>query len=311
MYKQQKHRPAINSTVLRYPHKTSTLRSNRNILPRQDNTLKSAEIINFWQSQSIDNQCLFFCQNVTSFTGKEKDSETGFYYFGARYYDPSLSGLFISVDPMADKYPSISTYAYCAWNPVKLVDPDGNKIKFSSNATKEQIAQFYQAVSYLDNHKCGGRFGQLRSSRYTYTISFVDDIKQSRYSTDTKTIYWAPTLGLLTNEDVVLSPSTVLNHEMTHATRDDDVDNLRQMVAKKEYHKKKEIYEKQTTHGSSKQYETIEDEQIINGVEKRTALLLGEIEEGQVTRRDHEGTAVRVANPTSNKPIKNDNTNDE
>ena len=26
---------------------------------------------------------------------------------------------------MADKYPSLSPYAYCAWNPVKLVDPDG------------------------------------------------------------------------------------------------------------------------------------------------------------------------------------------
>ena len=49
----------------------------------------------------------------------------GFSYFGARYYDSDLSGLFLSVDPMADKYPSISPYAYCAWNPVKLVDPDG------------------------------------------------------------------------------------------------------------------------------------------------------------------------------------------
>jgi len=29
---------------------------------------------------------------------------------------------------MADKYPSISPYAYCAWNPVKLVDPDGCEI---------------------------------------------------------------------------------------------------------------------------------------------------------------------------------------
>lgn len=26
---------------------------------------------------------------------------------------------------MADKYPNISPYAYCVWNPVKLVDPDG------------------------------------------------------------------------------------------------------------------------------------------------------------------------------------------
>ena len=33
--------------------------------------------------------------------------------------------MWMSVDPMADKYPSISPYAYCAWNPVKLVDPDG------------------------------------------------------------------------------------------------------------------------------------------------------------------------------------------
>ena len=59
------------------------------------------------------------------FTGKERDSETGFSYFGARYYDSDLSGLFLSVDPMSDKYPSLSPYAYCAWNPIKLVDPDG------------------------------------------------------------------------------------------------------------------------------------------------------------------------------------------
>ena len=36
--------------------------------------------------------------------------------------------MWLSVDPMADKYPSISPYAYCAWNPVKLVDPDGREI---------------------------------------------------------------------------------------------------------------------------------------------------------------------------------------
>ena len=62
------------------------------------------------------------------FTGKERDPETGYSYFGARYYDNDLSGLFLSVDPMSDKYPSISPYAYCAWNPLKLVDPDGMEI---------------------------------------------------------------------------------------------------------------------------------------------------------------------------------------
>jgi RHS repeat-associated protein len=74
----------------------------------------------------IDQRTSSYSERFT-FTGKEKDSETGFYYFGARYYDPSISGLFLSVDPMSDKYPSISPYAYCAWNPVKLVDPEGRE----------------------------------------------------------------------------------------------------------------------------------------------------------------------------------------
>ena len=68
------------------------------------------------------------CQNNSNFTGKEKDSESGYYYFGARYLDQDMTTLFLSVDPMVDKYPSISPYAYCAWNPIKLVDPDGREI---------------------------------------------------------------------------------------------------------------------------------------------------------------------------------------
>lgn len=58
--------------------------------------------------------------------GKEKDYESGFHYYGARYYWSEVLTGWLSVDPMADKYPSISPYAYCAWNPVRLVDPDGN-----------------------------------------------------------------------------------------------------------------------------------------------------------------------------------------
>ena len=83
-------------------------------------------------SELTNNEYNSPCLCCNTFTGKEKDSETGFYYFGARYYDPTLSGLFLSVDPMADKYPSISPYAYCAWNPVRLVDPDGREIDLSA-----------------------------------------------------------------------------------------------------------------------------------------------------------------------------------
>ncbi len=60
-------------------------------------------------------------------TGKEHDEETGYSYFGARYMDHALLTGWLSVDPLADEYPSISPYAYCGWNPIKLVDPDGQE----------------------------------------------------------------------------------------------------------------------------------------------------------------------------------------
>ncbi|MBQ4478998.1 MAG: RHS repeat-associated core domain-containing protein [Bacteroidales bacterium] len=59
-----------------------------------------------------------------TFSAKEKDVETGLSYFGSRYYSSDLS-IWLSVDPMSAKYPSLSPYTYCADNPVKLVDPNG------------------------------------------------------------------------------------------------------------------------------------------------------------------------------------------
>ena len=45
----------------------------------------------------------------------------------ARYYNSDLS-IWLSVDPMADKYPSTSPYTYCGNNPVVLKDPNGEDI---------------------------------------------------------------------------------------------------------------------------------------------------------------------------------------
>jgi len=58
------------------------------------------------------------------FNGKEKDEETGMYYYGARYYSPELS-MWLSVDPMSDKRPNQSPFMYCSGNPVILIDPSG------------------------------------------------------------------------------------------------------------------------------------------------------------------------------------------
>ena len=71
-----------------------------------------------------------------TFAGKEKDIETGLSYFGARYYDSELLTGWLSVDPMADKYPSMSPYNYCACNPFRYVDPNGDSLW--ANKTSQQ-----------------------------------------------------------------------------------------------------------------------------------------------------------------------------
>ncbi|HHW59093.1 MAG: RHS repeat-associated core domain-containing protein [Bacteroidales bacterium] len=58
------------------------------------------------------------------FTAKELDNETSYTYFGARYYDADLS-IWLSVDPMSDKYPSLSPYCYSTWNPLVFKDIKG------------------------------------------------------------------------------------------------------------------------------------------------------------------------------------------
>ena len=99
------------------------------------------------------------------FIGKERDSETGFSYFGARYYDSDLMTGWLSVDPMADKYPNLSPYNYCAWNPIRLVDPDGKKI--DSATVSQNIWNMVTPSSETYNEKFANVFNQLATDNTT------------------------------------------------------------------------------------------------------------------------------------------------
>lgn len=78
------------------------------------------------------------------FTGKERDTETGLDYFGARYMS-SAQGRFTSPDrPFADQHPadpqSWNLYSYVRNNPLRLVDDDGMKVNEAAVArAQEQI----------------------------------------------------------------------------------------------------------------------------------------------------------------------------
>ena len=76
------------------------------------------------------------------FNGKELDQETNLTYFGARYLDMKTS-LWLNVDPLVEKYPNISPYAYVANNPIGNIDPNGRQIvgitKKDAQTFKEDI----------------------------------------------------------------------------------------------------------------------------------------------------------------------------
>ncbi len=71
-------------------------------------------------------------ENDYKFTGKEKDEDTGLYYYEARYYDSGI-GRFTAIDPMAKLSPEtflkdpqqLNSYTYVRNNPLGAIDPDG------------------------------------------------------------------------------------------------------------------------------------------------------------------------------------------
>ncbi len=60
------------------------------------------------------------------FSAKELDIETGLRYFGARYGHSNLS-IWISVDPLAGKYPGWTPYRAFFNSPINYTDPDGRE----------------------------------------------------------------------------------------------------------------------------------------------------------------------------------------
>lgn len=73
------------------------------------------------------NERLVAGSNRWQFGGKENQQALGYnaYDFGARFYNHLQ---WTTMDPMAEKYYGLSSYAYCAGDPVNLVDPEGKKI---------------------------------------------------------------------------------------------------------------------------------------------------------------------------------------
>ncbi len=66
-------------------------------------------------------------ENDLTYTGRNYDTETGLYYYRARYYDPEI-GRFLTEDPIGFASGDVNFYAYVNNNPLNFTDPSGNVI---------------------------------------------------------------------------------------------------------------------------------------------------------------------------------------
>ena len=99
--------------------------------------------------------------NKFTFTGHEKDEETGLIYAKARFYDPDI-GRFLTQDDVtgrADSPPSLHRYYYVHQNPLFFVDPTGNvaliqKIRKKMRQFQEDIIDWaVEDEEQKDRHK--------------------------------------------------------------------------------------------------------------------------------------------------------------
>ena len=109
------------------------------------------------------------------FTGKERQAKQGaseLYDSQARFMD--TGGRFLSIDPLAEEYYHLSPYTYCAGDPVKLVDPDGEAWKPTYTYVDEKRRDF-NGFEWIDEEDSYDDNGVLKEGLYSQAIFFSDN----------------------------------------------------------------------------------------------------------------------------------------
>ena len=124
-------------------------------------------------------------------------------------------GRFTTIDPMSEKYYSISPYAYALNNPVKYIDPDGREIKLANNyaGAMENIARI--AATSMGNQV----ISRLIEQREVYTLRSVFSTYSSNYNSNDRSINYVrnPWHKEVPRDGGAFNSMIAMGHETYHA----------------------------------------------------------------------------------------------
>lgn len=222
------------------------------------------------------------------YQGQERQDELGLNWdsFKYRNYDYAI-GRFMSIDPLAEDYPYNSTYAFQENKMGLGRELEGLELVYRKGTSPEFKEKFAKTVNFMNDKGTSGQLAELNEMSETTLIDNTGNGSFYRPSTDE--LFWDPTMAVETTNNKIMSPATVLGHEIDHALSD-----------KKDSVKHAENSKK----GSDAKYDTKEEKRVIQGSEQTTAKKHGDIKPGEVTRKDHGGSARYAPDPTSNKNTK-------
>lgn len=76
--------------------------------------------------------------------------------------------IFLSVDPLAEKYPNINPYVYVANNPINAIDPDGRDIIILSYGAKRRGHKYGHLAMLIGDNNKGYTYFSLDGGKFTY-----------------------------------------------------------------------------------------------------------------------------------------------